>query len=99
MPIASPWYRFGVRRPEKISEITTLLNPGFMEGNAIDVSGTLYIITGIKHNMGISSTSTIEVVEPGWGWQMRYKFKRFMRTIGRAVARTWCRFRAKKTDD
>jgi hypothetical protein len=88
-----------VGRPEKISEITMLLNPGFMEGNVILVGEDLFIITRIKHNIGVHSTSTIEVVEPGWGWKMRYKFKRFMRRIGRTIARTWRRFRADRNDD
>jgi len=99
MPIASPWYRFSVRRPEKTSQITTLLNPGFMEGNVLDVQGTLYIVTKITHEVDHQcGTSTMEVVEPGWVWKMKYKFKRFVRTVLQTITRNWRRFRAERRD-
>jgi len=98
MPIASLWYRLGVKRPEKTSMLTTLLNPGFMEGNAIDVGGDLYIVTKITHNVDFG-TSTMEVVEPGWLWKMKFRFKRFLRTTLRTLARNWRRFRADRKND
>jgi len=101
MPIASPWYRFGVRRPKKTFEFVMPLNPGFRVGDAIDMHGaigmdnTTYLIVGISHDIGGSfATSRVQVVEPDWVWKMEYKFKRFMRRIRRTIARTWRRFRA-----
>lgn len=105
MPIASPWYRFGVRRPKKTFEFVMPFNRSFAVGNpiamggAIGVENKIYLIVGIRHDIGGAfSTSTMEVVEPNWGWQMRYKFKRFLRTVRRTLARTWRQFWADRAN-
>ena len=88
-----------MRSPEKTSEITMPLNHALMVGDPVDISGCLYIIVGLRHDIGGSfATSSAQVVEPGWMWKMKFRFKRFVRRLMRTVARTWRQYRADRAD-
>jgi len=82
-------------RPEKITEITIAVAPGFMVGHVIEVGAEPFIIVGIVHQMGGFSTTRLRVAEPHWRWRLQYKTRRFFRRVWRIITRSFQRLREK----
>lgn len=83
-----------MRRPEPISEITIACSPNIMVGNVLDVGGRLLMVTGIRHQIAGSATTTLEVTRPGWRWRARYRLKQGWRKVVSFFKTTWRRLRS-----
>lgn len=79
-----------MRAPEPVFEIVMPLNHQFMVGDPIQIHDKVFIIVGMRHEMGgYFSTSKVQVVEPSWWWRIKYRVQKLLRPL----IRIWNRLR------